>query len=106
MYTQKQKLEASLKKIFENFINFEDRNMRMKDKDVIENLSRRYFRKYQDNVRDQIYGEKILVHFSGFLTQKNNFIFWKGMTALKYENMIELVKDDLGKVNRKKKAFT
>lgn len=32
-------------------------------------------------------------------------IFWKGANAIKYENIIALTKEELGKLNRKKKAF-
>lgn len=84
LYTQKEKLQASLKKIFCNFIEFEDRNMRMKESDHILRLTKRYFNSYRKNVREQIYGEKILMHFSGFLNQKNNMIFWKGMNAVMF----------------------
>ena len=49
--------------------------------------------------------EKVLTHFVSFLNQKNGFIFWKGMTAIKYEKMIEIVKEELTKINKKKKAF-
>ena len=67
--------------------------MKKQDEEVTAVLTKRYFQKYRKNVQEQIYGEKILNHFSGFISQKNNFIFWKGMNALKYENMIDLVKE-------------
>ena len=79
--------------------------MRKKDSEIIQKLTRRYFTKYRENVKEQIYGEKVLIHFSGFINQKNNFIFWKGLNAIMYENMVSLVKEELGKINRKKKAF-
>ena len=79
--------------------------MRKKDSEIVQKLTRRYFTKYRENVKEQIYGEKVLIHFSGFINQKNNFIFWKGLNAIMYENMVSLVKEELGKINRKKKAF-
>ena len=72
---------------------------------MVEVQTKRYFTRYRENVRDQLYMEKVLNHFITFLNSKNNFIFWKGLTAIKYEKLIASVKEELGKINKKKKAF-
>ena len=71
---QKEKLEESLKKIFCKFVPFEDRNMKMKEENVLKKLTKRYFDKYREKVQDQIYAEKVLIHFSSFIHQKNNYL--------------------------------
>ena len=53
---QKEKLQAALAKIFKNFINFEDRHLRMQETNLNNKLTKRYFHKYRKNVKDIIYG--------------------------------------------------
>lgn len=53
---------------------------------------RRYFSAYRENVQEKIYAEKVLLHFSEFVAQKNRMIFWKGASAIKFENTIAIVK--------------
>lgn len=54
---QKDKLNDSLKKIFTNFVNFQNRNMEIKSQKITETLTKRYFKKYRENVREKIYME-------------------------------------------------
>lgn len=79
--------------------------MDIKSKQTIEKLKKRYFSMYRQNVQSKIYIERILLHFSDFISQKNKMIFWKGANAIRVENTIALVKEELAKLNKKKKAF-
>ena len=69
--SQKEKLKESLKKIFTNFVGFENRNMEIRSKKLTEVQIKRYFAKYRTNVREKVYMEMVLNHFVSFLNQKN-----------------------------------
>lgn len=47
----------------------------------------------------------MLTNLVRFLEYKNYFIFWKSVLTTLYESQQVVIKDELGKVNKKRKAF-
>lgn len=60
---------------------------------------------YRKNVQEKKYANEVLNNFVRLLEYKNYVIFWKSVLLTLYESQQAAIKDELSKVNKKRKVF-
>ena len=60
---------------------------------------------YKKNVDKKKYANEVLNNFVRLLEYKNYVIFWKSVLMTLYENQQVGIREELSKVNKKRKTF-
>jgi hypothetical protein len=60
---------------------------------------------YRKNVEKKKYANEVLNNLARLLEYKNYVIFWKSVLMTLHESQQVGIKDELGKVNKKRKTF-